>query len=98
MATTIPIVILPGTTATHILGSSAVELDTGDLTLSRPTTDAGAQGRTPVLTLSVGKAAFPLYDTTAMGTVAGDERVYVFRPELGDDIKGCEHFHVLRRA
>ena len=87
-----PLVTIPGVTATHVLGGSSVELADGDLSLvstpslRSPTTETA--GKKPLLTLTVGKAAFPLYSDTIFGTVEGDERVYIFQPELGADVKG----------
>jgi hypothetical protein len=90
--TAVPLITIPGVVASHVLGTSNTELGSGELTLAPPPdakSDAQpAVSRRPVLTLTVGKAALPLYETTTFGTVAGDERIYVFRPELGDDIKG----------
>ena len=37
-----------------------------------------------ILTLTVGKAAFPLFRSTMFGTMDGDERVYLFQPKLGE--------------
>jgi len=42
----------------------------------------------PVIMLSVGKAAFPLFKTTLFGTLADDERVYLFAPEMGGHMSG----------
>lgn len=90
---TTPLVNIPGCIATHILGETSVELANGDLALvstpesvHSPTAATGEQKI--LLTLTVGKAAFPLYKETVFGTVEGDERVYVFQPDLGEDIKG----------
>lgn len=85
----VPLVTIQGTIATHVLGTSSANIGDGDLTLVAATAgDAEPATKKAVLTLTIGNAAFPLYDTTTFGTVAGDERVYVFRPELGEDIKG----------
>lgn len=92
-----PLVTVPGTTATHVLGGSSVDLANGDLTLvSTPTirsatSESEAPNKKPLLTLTVGKAAFPLYKDTVFGTVEGDERVYIFQPDLGEDVKGYVH-------
>lgn len=84
-----PLVTIPGCVATHILDTNMAELGSGDLTLVAPPNTSGDVGmRRPVLTLTLGNAALPLYSSTEFGTVAGDERLYVFRPELGEDIKG----------
>lgn len=93
-----PLIVIPGCTAAHILGTSTNELGSGDLSLVPPPQGNGqAPEKRHVLTLTVGKAAFQLHDSTEFGTVAGDERLYVFRPELGEDIKGCDiNCHTLR--
>lgn len=90
-----PLVTIPGCSAKHILGSSSVELADGDLTLVsthsevHPSTNTTeTQSKKLLLTLTVDKAAFPLYSDTVFGTVEGDERVYIFQPELGPDVKG----------
>ncbi len=84
-------ITIPGTSATHIIGETSVDLANGDLQLVlAPPSESYKTGKRPVLTLSVDKVAFPLYETTAFGTVDGDERVYVFQPELGADIKGYD--------
>ena len=92
------LVTIPGCTATHVLGGASVDLADGDLTLvSTPeirSPTAPTSGKKPMLTLTVGKAAFPLYKDTVFGTVSGDERVYIFQPDLGEDIKGCVPFYV----
>ena len=98
MAQTVhPLVTIPGTIASHVLGTSVTELGSGDLTLVA--TDIGdvasPAANTTILTLTVGNAAFSLYAATKFGTVAGDERIYVFQPALGDDIKGCVTFFEL---
>ena len=87
-----PLVTVPGCTATHVFGSTSVELAEGDLALvSTPSIRSSTTedpNKKPLLTLTVGKAAFPLYKDTVFGTVEGDERVYIFQPDLGEDIKG----------
>ncbi len=94
----VPSVTFPSTTATHVLGDTSVTLAQGDLclyvtpplgTLWEESTEEGGSQSTPVeeekpiLTLTVGKAAFPLFKSTVFGTVDGDERVYLFSPNLG---------------
>ena len=80
-----PLVTIPGAAAFHVLGTTATELGSGDLTLvASHVNESGAASK---LTLTVGTAAFSLYGTSGFGTVAGDERIYVFRPDLGD-VKG----------
>lgn len=70
-------------TATHVLGTAEVELARGDLTLA-PTASSQPSAAQPVLLLTVGGAAFPLYQATTFGTVADNERVYLFKPEIQD--------------
>lgn len=70
--------------ATHVIADKSVELGRGDLTLS--TLDAsGKPGKDKriVLTLRVGEAVFPLHRATVFGTLAENERTYVFSPEFG---------------
>ncbi|TCD63799.1 hypothetical protein EIP91_004950 [Steccherinum ochraceum] len=87
-------VTIPGVTAIHVVGKSEVELGSGDLTLialsppphkgsTSPTSDDGTN---PVLALAIGKAAFPLFKSTDFGTLAGDERVYLFSPQVGEKV------------
>ncbi|GJE99673.1 hypothetical protein PsYK624_159440 [Phanerochaete sordida] len=84
-----PLVTIPGCTATHVLGTTSTEIGNGDLTLVPPPRGSTASdAKRHVLTLTVGKAAFPLHSSTDFGTVAGDERIYVFKPDLGADIQG----------
>lgn len=42
----------------------------------------------PLLTLTVGKAAFPLFKTTTFGTLADDSRTYLFTPQVEGADKG----------
>jgi hypothetical protein len=77
-------VTIPFVTAVHVLGETAVELAKGDMaltTVSRPKPDDSKS----ILVLTVATMAFPLYATTTFGTVANDELVYVFQPEIEDD-------------
>ena len=69
--------------ASHVLGETEVDLARGDLTLSS-VAPAHLTDSTPVLVLTVGHAAFPLHPTTIFGTIADDELVYVFKPEVED--------------
>lgn len=89
-----PAVTLPTTTATHVLGDTNVVLAEGDLCLYVIAPEADWEESSvdpqerdteekPILTLTVGKAAFPLYRSTVFGTLDGDERVYLFSPKLG---------------
>ncbi|KAI0347419.1 hypothetical protein BDW22DRAFT_1351848 [Trametopsis cervina] len=83
------ILTFPGVTAYHVVGDSSVELAHGDLALIAPESPtAGNEEKAPVLMLTVGSAAFQLYNNTVFGTVAEDERVYVFKPELGEGVSG----------
>ena len=86
------LITIPGCTATHVLGGTSVGLADGDLTLvSAPSVHSSTDNsdeKKVLLTLTVDKAAFPLYKETVFGTVEGDERVYIFQPDLGEDIKG----------
>ena len=95
MTSKAPAVSIPGVTAVHVVGKSEVELGRGDLTLiltqppvSSPSSSTSISGKDqmPVLALTVGKAAFQLYKTTDFGTVAGDERVYLFSPQVGEKV------------
>ncbi|KAF9817917.1 hypothetical protein IEO21_03111 [Rhodonia placenta] len=91
------LVSIPDVVATHVLGDSNAELGRGDLTLiltesahvvapSSPTRSSSCHA--PVLTLTIGKAAFPLFKTTMFGTLADDMRAYVFVPEIGGEVGG----------
>lgn len=79
-------VTIHNVTATHVVGSTAVELARGDMTLSTTTPETNHRVHDPkaILILSIGEAAFPLHLGTIFGTVAGDEHVYVFKPEIHD--------------
>lgn len=80
---------IPGTVAYHVVGDTAVELAQGDLTVIVPSSSTEtATEKKPVLTITVAHAAFQVYSNTTFGTVAGDERVYVFQPDLGKGISG----------
>ncbi|KAI0688601.1 hypothetical protein BC835DRAFT_1419040 [Cytidiella melzeri] len=82
-------ITIPKTFAYHVVGETTVELAQGDLTVAAPSSSAtSSHGKTPVLTLTVAHAAFPIYSDTVFGTVAGDERVYVFQPDLGEGVLG----------
>lgn len=76
-------VTIPFATASHVLGETTVELAKGDLVLS---TVAPSQSKDPksVLLLTVGASAFQLRPTTTFGTVADNEMVYIFTPEIHD--------------
>jgi hypothetical protein len=80
---------IPGTSAYHVLGETSVELARGDLTVIAPNAPhVPTTGKTAILVLAIAQAAFQIYSDTVFGTVAGDERVYVFRPDLGEDVSG----------
>ncbi|KAI0089567.1 hypothetical protein BDY19DRAFT_942922 [Irpex rosettiformis] len=80
---------IPGTFAYHVVGKTSTELANGDLTIIASTSDiVNKPARHPVLVLSVAQAAFQIYEDTVFGTVEGDERVYVFKPDLGEGISG----------
>ena len=92
MSSQTPVVTIPGVTAVHVVGKSEVELGNGDLSLiltPPPTSHASSSSSEdpqPVLVLTVGGAAFPLYKNTDFGTLAGDERVYLFAPHVGEKV------------
>lgn len=71
-------VTIPDVNVTHVIGDTNVELVRGDLTLSSANSAARLNS---VLILSVGKASFSLQKDTLFGTVADEERVYIFCPE-----------------
>lgn len=79
-------VTIPSVTATHVVGKTTVELARGDLVLSTtsPTTDSRVVDPKAILLLSVGQATFPLHLSTIFGTLADDDRVYMFKPEIQD--------------
>ena len=77
-----PLVTIPGVLAAQVLGEQTTILSEGTLSLVlMPQSDHSTE---PVLTLTVGKAAFTLHKTTLFGTVADNDLVYVFRPEVTD--------------
>ena len=91
------LVSIPDCLATHVLGETSADLGHGDLTLmltkttevSAPTApSASSTNQHPLLTISVGSAAFPLFKSTTFGTINDDERVYVFTPEIGGEVGG----------
>lgn len=77
-------ITIPDTTASHVVGDTSLDIAHGELTLALALPSEN-QDKTPLFTLTIGKAAFPLYKNTVFGTMAGDERMYVFEPELGDE-------------
>ena len=80
------LVDIPGCVAAQVLGEETTVLSEGTLSLVvMPKSDKEAE---PVLTLVVGKSAFPLYKSTVFGTLANDSRTYVFTPEVEGANKG----------
>ena len=80
---------IPGTSAYHVVGEISTELAHGDLTVIVSTASLpDTAGRHPILVLTVAQAAFQIYEDTVFGTVDGDERVYVFKPDLGEGVSG----------
>ncbi|KAI0795915.1 hypothetical protein C8Q75DRAFT_744364 [Abortiporus biennis] len=86
------LVSIPSTVVTHVLGDTSVDLAQGDLNLYKqpdespqlsPTETEPAVYDKPILTITIGKAAFPLFKKTVFGTLADDSKVYLFSPELG---------------
>ncbi|KAL6306508.1 hypothetical protein BKA93DRAFT_824041 [Sparassis latifolia] len=91
------LVEIPSAVAYHVLGDSTAVLGEGELALvltrlsgvsAPPAPAPGGVSRTPVLALTVGRAAFPLFEDTVFGTLAGDQRAYVFTPEIGGERGG----------
>ncbi len=81
-----PLITIPGALAAQVLGEETTVLSEGTLSLIlMPKSD---HSNDPVLTLTVGKAAFPLYKSTVFGTLADDSRTYVFTPEVEGVNKG----------
>ncbi|KAI0824434.1 hypothetical protein BC628DRAFT_1322728 [Trametes gibbosa] len=76
-----PLVSIPGAVAAQLLGEETTILSHGTLSLvvipNIADTDLG-----PLLTLTVGQAAFPLLKTTTFGTLADDSRTYLFTPQV----------------
>ena len=80
------LVDIPVCVAAQVLGEETTILSEGTLSLVvMPKSDKEAE---PVLTLVVGKSAFPLYKSTVFGTLANDSRTYVFTPEVEGANKG----------
>lgn len=79
---------IPGTVAYHVVGETSVELAQGDLTVIASSSNSHAIPKSPVLVLTVAQAAFQIYEDTIFGTVEGDDRVYVFKPSLGEGVSG----------
>ena len=79
---------IPGTFAYHVVGETSVELAQGDLTIIASASNSQAVPNSPVLVLTVAQAAFQIYEDTVFGTVEGDDRVYIFKPNFGEGISG----------
>lgn len=79
-------VTIPNVTVTHVVGDTITELARGDLTLMTANALDTKPGSDPlaVLTLTVGNAVFSLHRKTVFGTLADNERTYVFTPEMGE--------------
>ena len=81
------VLTIPYTVAMHVLGDSEVQFAEGDLNLYLHSShegpvDLGQKDKLPIITLSIGKAAFPLFRSTLFGTLADDETAYVFSPPI----------------
>jgi hypothetical protein len=88
--------ILSTTIEGEDVSQTVSDLGDGDLTLILASSDA-IEGPVPglnapdpediriICTLSVGRAAFALYQSTLFGTLADEPNAYVFRPEIGGD-------------
>ncbi|KAI1793750.1 hypothetical protein LXA43DRAFT_1081303 [Ganoderma leucocontextum] len=72
------LVNIPRCIAAQILGEEIAILSEG--TLSLVVVPKSEMEDEAVLTLTVGKSAFPLYKNTLFGTLADDSRTYVFNP------------------
>ncbi|KAL1943550.1 hypothetical protein VTO73DRAFT_3995 [Trametes versicolor] len=84
---TASLVTIPGAVAAQVLGQETTILSEGALSLAViPRTDG--ESVEPLLTLAVGKAAFPLFKTTTFGTLADDSRTYLFTPQVEGADKG----------
>ena len=67
------VLTIPYTVAMHVLGDSEVQFAEGDLNLYLHSShegpvDLGQKDKLPIMTLSIGKAAFPLFRSTLFGT------------------------------
>ncbi|KAI0773132.1 senescence-associated protein-domain-containing protein [Trametes elegans] len=85
--TTKSLVSIPGVIAAQVVGDETSVLSEGTLSLDviRQQSVEG-QKAGPLLTLTVGTAAFPLYKTTTFGTLAENSRTYLFTPESSADL------------
>ncbi|KAH9850995.1 hypothetical protein C2E23DRAFT_887020 [Lenzites betulinus] len=75
------LVTIPGAVAAQVLGEETTILSEGTLSLVVIPTTEGT-GAEPLVTLTVGHAAFPLHKTTTFGTLADDSRTYLFTPQV----------------
>ena len=71
------LVNIPWCIAAQLLGEEIAILSEGMLSLV--VVPKSEKEEEPVLTLTVGKSAFPLYKNTVFGTLANDSRTYVFK-------------------
>ncbi|KAI0643364.1 hypothetical protein C8Q79DRAFT_978510 [Trametes meyenii] len=81
------LVTIPGVIAAQVLGEETSVLSEGPLSLVMLSKQED-EDENPLLTLTVGKAAFPLYKTTTFGTLADDSRTYLFVPQVEGADKG----------
>lgn len=84
---TASLVTIPGAVAAQVLGQETTILSEGALSLAVISRTDG-ESVEPLLTLTVGKAAFPLFKTTTFGTLADDSRTYLFTPQVEGAVKG----------
>ncbi|OJT03973.1 hypothetical protein TRAPUB_5302 [Trametes pubescens] len=85
---TASLVTIPGAVAAQVLGQETTVLSEGTLSLAVISQRTQGENVEPLLTLTVGKAAFPLFKTTAFGTLADDSRTYLFTPQVEGADKG----------
>ncbi len=85
---TASLVTIPGAVAAQVLGQETAVLSEGTLSLAVISQRTQGENVEPLLTLTVGKAAFPLFKTTAFGTLADDSRTYLFTPQVEGADKG----------
>ncbi|CAE6394973.1 unnamed protein product [Rhizoctonia solani] len=86
-----PLVSIENCTSAQVLSSQDVPLATGTLQLlpaetiasDSPTTHSGDTS-TPILTLKIGNAAFPITKATPFYTHTSSSRIYLFSPVLED--------------
>ena len=80
-------VVINDCAAVQVLSTQDVPLTTGTLQLLE-TQATAAEPTSPILTLKVGNAAFPLTKSTTFYTHASSPRFYVFSPVLEDAALG----------